>query len=209
LDRIGAGILNEDGARSAPPLEYGFPGAVCISVNDEALHGIPGPRVIGEGDLVKLDLVAEKNGYYADAAVSVVAGESAGVAGGLTRTAERAFHEAIKVARAGNRVSGIGRIVESEVEGDGYFVLRRYCGHGTGRRIHEAPEVPNYENSNSRARLTEGMILTVEPVISAGTRETKTASDGWTVRTSDGSLAAHYEHTLMITRGEPLLLTTV
>jgi methionyl aminopeptidase len=207
LDAIGAGVLAQNGAQSAPPKVYGFPGALCISVNDEAIHGIPGTRVIQPGDLVKLDLVAEKDGFYADAALTIRAGEVTVQADALARCAERAFHQALRSARAGNRVHEIGRVVERETYRSGFQVLRDLCGHGVGRTIHEPPSVPNYYEPRVRTRLTEGLVITIEPIISAGTRQGVLQKDGWTIRTADGSLSAHYEHTLVITKREPILLT--
>ena len=207
LDAIGSRVLAEHGAESAPPKVYGFPGALCISVNDEAIHGIPGDRVIQAGDLVKLDLVAEKDGYFADAAVTVTAGPASQTAQDLTRCAESAFHLAARSARAGNRVHDIGRAVEHETHRCGFHVMRELCGHGVGRTIHEAPSVPNYYDPRFRARLTEGLVITIEPIIAAGSGQGELQADRWTIRTSDRSLSAHYEHTVVITRGAPILLT--
>jgi methionyl aminopeptidase len=186
---------------------YGFPGALCISVNDEAIHGIPGDRVLQSGDLVKLDLVAEKDGFYADAAVTVPAGPVSVTAEALAHCAERAFFLALPAARAGNRVYEIGRAVDRETRRRGFRVLRELCGHGVGRTIHEPPSVPNYYESRLRARLTEGLVITIEPIISAGSGESVLQRDRWTIRTADGSLSAHHEHTIVITKGAPILLT--
>lgn len=207
LDEIGAKVLAEHGAESAPPKVYRFPGAFCISVNDEAIHGIPGDRVIAEGDLVKLDLVAEKDGYFADAAVTVPVGAVSAEARSLARCAETAFDRALRVVRLGNRVNAIGREVEDEVRRCGFTVMRELCGHGVGRSIHEPPTVPNYYDPSHRARLTEGLVITIEPIIAAGRGRGRLQRDGWTIRTADGGLSAHYEHTVVITRGEPVLLT--
>ena len=207
VDAVGARVLAENGAESAPPKVYGFPGALCISVNDEAIHGIPGNRVIQAGDVVKLDLVAEKDGLYADAAVTVVAGEASPAARALVDCAESAFHAGARAARAGNRVSEIGRAVERETLRRGFRVMRELCGHGVGLTIHEEPSVPNYFDPRLRARLTEGLVITIEPIVSAGSGQGELQDDRWTVRTADGSLAAHFEHTLLITRGAPILLT--
>jgi methionyl aminopeptidase len=207
LDEIGARVLAEHGAESAPPKVYGFPGALCISVNDEAIHGIPGDRALVEGDLVKLDLVAEKDGFFADAAVTVAVGSVSAEASALMRCAESAFHRAARVARAGNRVYEIGREVESETHRCGFRVLRDLCGHGVGRTIHEAPSVPNYHDPRYKTRLTEGLVITIEPILAESTRIGELQDDGWTIRTADGSLSAHYEHTIVITKGAPLLLT--
>lgn len=207
LDAIGAGVLAQNGAQSAPPKVYGFPGALCISVNEEAIHGIPGSRVIQPGDLVKLDLVAEKDGFYADAAETIRAGEVTVQADALARCAQRAFYQALGSARAGNRVHEIGRVVERETRRNGFQVLRDLCGHGVGRTIHEPPSVPNYYEPRLRSRLTEGLVITIEPIISAGSGLGILQKDGWTICTADGSLSAHYEHTLVITKREPFLLT--
>jgi methionyl aminopeptidase len=207
LDAIGARVLADHGAESAPPKVYGFPGALCISLNDEAIHGIPGSRVVQAGDLVKLDLVAEKDGYYAEAAVTVLVGETGATARALARCAESAFLLAAKAARAGNRVYEIGRAVEQETHRCGFQVMRELCGHGVGRTIHEPPSVPNYHDPRFRARLTEGLVITIEPILAAGSGRGVLQKDRWTVRTADGSLSAHYEHTVAITAGAPILLT--
>jgi len=207
LNEIGARVLAEEGAESAPPKVYGFPAALCISVNDEAIHGIPGGRVVQAGDLVKLDLVAEKDGYFADAAVTVAAGQPGETARALARCAESAFYIATKAARAGNRVSEIGRAVEHETHRCGFQVMRELCGHGVGRTIHEPPSVPNYHEPRLRARLTEGLVITIEPILAAGDGRGVLQKDRWTIRTADGSLSAHYEHTVVITTGAPILLT--
>jgi methionyl aminopeptidase len=181
--------------------------ALCISVNDEAIHGIPGSRALEAGDLVKLDLVAEKDGFFADAAITVMVGAVDERAAALVRCAESSFRLGAKNARAGNRVSDIGRAVERETTRCGFRVLRELCGHGVGRTIHEPPSVPNHYDPRFRARLTEGLVITIEPIICAGSGRSELQPDRWTVRTADQSLAAHYEHTLVITRTDPILLT--
>ena len=207
LDRIGARVLAEHGAESAPPKVYGFPGSLCISVNDEAIHGIPGDRKIERGDLVKLDLVAEKDGFFADAAVTVMVQEAGETARALVRCAETAFRLGARAARAGNRISEIGRAVERETERCGFTVMRELCGHGVGSTIHEEPQVPNYYEPRYRSRLTEGLVITIEPILAAGKGRGELQRDRWTIRTADRSLSAHYEHTLVITRNQPILLT--
>jgi len=207
LDAVCARVLAEHEATPAPKKVYGFPGAACISVNDEVVHGVPGERVLGEGDLVKLDVTAEKGGFFADAAVTVRLGNVSATADALARCAESAFRQAMRVARAGYRIYEIGRAVEREVRQNGFTVLREYCGHGVGRTIHEYPKVPNYLDLNYRARLTDGLVVAIEPIIAAGGGRSVLDRDGWTVRTADHSLAAHYEHTVVITRGEPVLVT--
>ena len=207
LDAVGARVLAAHGAESAPPKVYGFPGALCISVNDQAIHGIPGGRVLEPGDLVKLDLVAEKDGFYADAAVTVPVGEVSETARALVRCAESAFHLAARTATAGGRVCDIGRAVERETSRSGFHVLRELCGHGVGQTIHEPPSIPNYHDPRFHARLTEGLVITIEPIIAAGTGKSVLQPDRWTISTADGSLSAHYEHTVVITKDRPILLT--
>lgn len=207
LADIGAKIMRDNGARSAPAMVYNFPAEILISVNEEAVHGIPGPRRIEAGDLVKLDVTFEKDGYMADAALTVAVEPAAEETRRLARCAERAFHRAMRAARANNRVNEIGREIEREVTRSGFSVIPELGGHGIGRTIHEPPSVPNYDARTSRQRLTPGLVITVEPIIAAGAGRTKTAADGWTERTIDGSFAAHFEHTLVITEGAPILLT--
>jgi methionyl aminopeptidase len=206
LDAIAAELLTRHGARSAPAVVYGFPGTVLISVNDEIVHGIPGPRRLEAGDLLSLDVTVEKDGYVADAARSVIVGAGSGVARRLIDAAELSLRAALRVARAGARVNEIGRAVQSEVRRHGFSVVRGLCGHGVGRTIHEPPEVPNIYDRSQRDVLTEGLVLTIEPMISAGSAYPVQAEDGWTLRTRDGSLAAHCEHTLVITQGAPVIL---
>lgn len=207
LAATGSRVLAENGARSSPPLVYGFPGDVCICVNDEVVHGIPGERVLRPGDLVKLDLTAEKDGYHTDAAITVQVAPGTVSASRLSHCAERAFRQSLHAARAGNSVREIGRAVEREVRRRGFHVIRELGGHGIGRTIHEEPSVPNFADPLSRTRLTEGLVLTIEPIIAESTSRVMLDADKWTLRTRDGSLAAHYEHTLVITRDKPILLT--
>jgi len=207
LQIIGGNVMRANGARSAPAIIYGFPGEILISVNDEAVHGVPGERRIRAGDLVKLDVTFEKGGYIADAAITVPVEPVTTEGGQLVRCAERAFQRALHVARAGNRVSEIGRAVDMEVRRCGFSVIRALCGHGVGRTIHEPPSVPNFEDRLSREKLTPGLVITIEPIIASGVARTETAEDGWTLRTVDGGLSAHFEHTIVITEKEPILLT--
>jgi methionyl aminopeptidase len=207
LAHVGSKVLAQHGARSSPPIVYGFPGDVCISVNDEVVHGIPGGRVLAPGDLVKLDLTAEKGGYHTDSAVTVQVPPTTAAACDLARCAGGAFRQSLLAARPGNAVREIGRAVEREVLRRGFHIIRELGGHGIGHTIHEDPPVPNYPDAFNRALLTEGLVLTIEPIIAAGTGKVSLDSDRWTMRTADHSLAAHYEHTLVITKGKPLLLT--
>jgi methionyl aminopeptidase len=208
LDALAGEEMRKRAAESSPKLVYQFPGEMCISVNDEVVHGVPGSRRLDEGDIVKLDLTAQKNGYVADACISVAVGEVSGRAQKLMACAERAFQQALAVARAGTVVNEIGRAVEHEVRRSGFEVVRALTGHGVGRTIHEKPEVANYFEPRNRAMLSEGLVLTIEPIITAGRDDVYTAADRWTVKTRDRALSAHFEHTLVITAGEPIILTT-
>ena len=207
LDAVAARLFATHGARSAPALVYRFPGTVLISVNDEVVHGIPGPRRLAAGDLVKLDVTVEKDGYIADAARSVIVESGSDLAMRLVACAREAFAAALAVARAGTKVNAISRAVETTVRARGFTVMRGLTGHGVGRAIHEAPSVPNHYDPWQRDVLTDGLVLTIEPIISAGSARIRQDRDGWTTRTTDGSWAAHYEHTLVITRDRPVVLT--
>jgi methionyl aminopeptidase len=207
LDDVGASVMRQHGAQSAPALVYQFPGVSCISVNDEAVHGIPGPRALEDGDLVKLDVTIEKDGFMADAALTVAVGKVTEERRNLIACAERAFEKAMLVARAGFRVWEIGRAVEREVRRSGFAVIRELSGHGIGRTIHEAPRVPNYPDTRDNQVLTEGLVITVEPIIAAGSGKVFVAPDKWTMITADHRASAHYEHTIVITKGAPMLLT--
>ena len=207
LDQVAAEVFARNNARSAPALVYGFPGTVLISVNDEIVHGIPGSRQLESGDIVKLDVTVEVGGYVADAARSVIVGAGTETARQLVACARAAFKAALAVATAGNRVNEIGRAVEREVRRGGFSVIRGLTGHGVGRSIHEPPTVPNHYDPLQLDVLTEGLVLTIEPMISAGSDRAVEDPDGWTIRTRDGSLSAHYEDTIVITRGHPVVLT--
>lgn len=207
LDAAAARVFAAYGARSAPALVYGFPGTVLISVNDQIVHGIPGARRIRAGDVVKLDVTVEKDGYIADTARSIVVEPASTTAHRLVACAARAFHAALAVARAGTRVNEIGRAVEREVRRRGFSVVEGLSGHGVGRTIHEAPSVPNRYDPWQADVLTEGLVLTIEPLISTGSDRVVQDADGWTLRTADGGLSAHHEHTVVITPGVPIVLT--
>jgi methionyl aminopeptidase len=207
LDAVAARLFAKHGARSAPAMVYGFPGTVLISVNDEIVHGVPGGRVLRAGDIVKLDVTLEKGGYIADAARTVSVGAPDERVSRLIACARAAFEAALPAARAGNQVNEIGRAIEREVRRAGCSVIRGLTGHGVGRTIHESPSVPNQYNPFQRDVLTEGLVLTIEPLVCDGSGEAVEDEDGWTIRTRDGSLAAHHEHTLVITRDSPILLT--
>lgn len=208
LDDIGLAVLNEHGARSAPRLAYNFPGVTCISINDEAAHGIPGSRQVQPGDLVNLDVSAELDGYYGDAAVTVAVPPVEPRRHNLVRTAQHALQRAIATAQAGKPLNGIGRVIEAEARKNGFTTIRDLGGHGVGRGIHEDPHnVANYYNPLDRRMLREGTVLTIEPFITTGATHVYTDHDGWTLKTTDGSLSAQFEHTLVITKGKPIITT--
>lgn len=210
LDAIGAEVMRAHDAVSGPTLVYQFPGISCISVNDEVVHGIPSGRKLRNGDLLKLDVTIQKGGFMADAAETVLVGGNplaTGLGMRLADCARRAFDRAMLAARSGNRVRDIGRAVEEEVRSCGFHVIRDLCGHGIGHTIHEKPSVPNWPDPAASDVLTEGLVITVEPIIASKSGRTTLARDGWTVRTADKGLAAHYEHTLVITKEAPMLLT--
>jgi methionyl aminopeptidase len=206
LDAEAARIFRAAGARSGPRLDYDFPGAICISVGDEAVHGIPGPRRLRDGELVKLDVTAELNGFYADACRTVAVGKAKPSALKLISAAESGLKRGMAAATAGAPLNDIGVAVQGEVERRGFSVCGALSGHGIGRKIHEEPTVFNLDLPGPSPTLTEGLVITIEPIIAAG--DGGVVEDGeWVVRTTDGSLSAHAEHTLVITDGAPIVLT--
>lgn len=207
LDALAGRVLARLGAQSAPRLVYKFPGHTCISVNDEIVHGVPGPRVLQPGDVLKLDVTAECGGYIADAATTVLLGPVDPLAQRLKDCAVAALALGLAAARAGRLVSDIGRAVNGCATAAGFAVVRELCGHGVGRSIHEPPEVPNYPDRFSRTRLTDGLVIAVEPMLSATSSRAVESGDGWTIRTRNRSLAVHEEHTIVVSDGAPLILT--
>lgn len=207
LDYVGAKVFENNGARSAPNLVYGFPGVNLISINDEAVHGVPDEQIIEPGDLVKIDVTAELDGYIADAAITVALPPAPLLHERLRDSAESAFWRAASVARAGRPVNKIGRAIETSVRRDGFLVIPDCSSHGVGRTIHEPPTIPNYYDRHLHATLTKGLVITIEPIICAGSGLTAFGENGWTIKTSDGSPSAHYEHTIVVTRGSPIVLT--
>jgi methionyl aminopeptidase len=207
LDAIGAAAMARLGVRSAPRHVYGFPGFTCISVNEQIVHGVPGPRRLRPGDVVKIDVTAEASGYIADAARTVIVGPPSRAALRLRAGAVSALQAALAVARAGERVSVIGRAVERQARRDGFAVVRELCGHGVGRAIHEEPRVPNYEDARSRDVLSAGLVIAIEPMLAARPARAVAMADGWTVATHNGALAVHEEQTVVIGEGAPLILT--
>lgn len=187
----------------------GFPGSACISVNNEVIHGIPGERVIEEGDIVSIDVGALVNGYHGDSAYTFPCGKISAEAQALLDGTKKSLENAIAQAVVGNRIGDISYAVQSTVEPLGYSVVREYVGHGIGRGLHEAPEVPNYGNPGRGVRLAAGMVIAIEPMINAGGWPVKVLDDDWTVVTRDNSLSAHFEHTVAITANGPLILTAL
>ena len=186
----------------------GFPGSACISINDEVIHGIPSDKVIlKEGDIVKIDVGARYRGYNGDSARTFPVGKVSDEALKLISVTERSFFEAMKFAKAGNRIGDVGNAVESFVISNGFSVVRDYVGHGVGAALHEEPEIPNFGRAGRGARLYSGMTLAIEPMVNAGEAGVKVKKDGWTVVTLDGKLSAHYENSVLITDSDPIILT--
>ena len=185
----------------------GYPASVCISVNDEIIHGIPGKRVLREGDIVSVDVGAYIGGFHGDCAATFPCGRISPEAQRLIDVTRQSFFEGIRFAREGQRLQDISAAVQSYVEQNGFSVVREYVGHGVGARMHESPEIPNYGRPGHGPRLLRGMTLAIEPMVNAGAAAIQQLSDGWTVKTADGKWAAHYENTILITDGEPEILT--
>ena len=188
----------------------GFPGSACISINDEVIHGIPSKnRIIKDGDIVSIDVGARYRGYHGDSCKTFGCGNVSDKAKRLMETAEKAFYLGAAKAVAGNRLGDIGSAIQEYVEAQGYGVVRQYVGHGVGRELHEDPEVPNFGRAGHGVRLYKNMTIAIEPMITEGTYNVNVGSDGWLVTTADGKLSSHYEHTVLVTDGEPELLTKI
>jgi methionyl aminopeptidase len=210
LDQIGARVLADHRAQSAPILTYDYPGATCISINEEAAHGIPGDRVIVEGDLVNVDVSAELDGYFADHAWTYPVGTVSVEAKRLCEVTEATMWKAISAARAGRPVNTIGRTVEANARRAGYSVIVDLPGHGVGRSLHEPPTVLNFYQPRLTDQLTDGMVITIEPFLSVGrSQHIEELDDGWTLVTTDRALCAQYEHTLVVTKKRPLIITAL
>jgi methionyl aminopeptidase len=203
-------IVSHDGAVPAFKGLYGFAGSVCVSLNQEVVHGIPSPkRVLAEGDLVSVDVGVKLDGWCADSAWTYPVGQVSAQARALLSVTERALDAAVEAALAGHHVGDIGAAVVRTVEGTGYGIIRELVGHGIGREVHEEPQVPNVGRSGHGPLLREGMVLAIEPMLSAGSPNVRTLRDGWTVVTVDGALTAHFEHTVGITAQGPRILTAL
>lgn len=207
LDEIGAAFLKKHGARSAPILAYNYPGYTCISINDEAAHGIPGDRVVQAGDLVNIDVSAEKDGYWADNGRTFIVPPVDPERQRLVDTTARALELAMEAAKVGAHAYEIGRTIEKHARRYGFQVIEDLGGHGVGRSIHEKPSIPTHYNRRARERLTEGMVITIEPFLTTGARHINTMPDGWTLKTTDGSLSAQMEHTIIVTKDGPIIVT--
>ena len=208
IDRAVHRFIKSKGAEPSFLGYNGYPASVCISVNDEVIHGIPGKRVLREGDIVSVDVGAYKDGYHGDCAGTYPCGRISEEAQRLIDVTRQSFFEGLKYAREGYRLPDLSGAIQRYVEANGFSVVREYVGHGIGTKMHEAPEVPNYvEPRAGRPRLLRGMTIAVEPMVNAGRAGVLVMPDGWTVKTADGKLSAHYENTILITDGEPELLT--
>jgi len=209
LDRLARDLFAEQGVASAFLNYRGFPGQICISINDEVVHGIgDDTRIIRMGDLVKVDVGVKKNNFIGDTAKTVCVGPPTGRVAELMKATEESLMAGIAAAVYGNTVYDIGRAIEGHIKPTGFSVVRDFVGHGCGVTLHEPPEVPNYPSPKAKEKLRPGMVLALEPMVNLGTPKVKIdAEDGWTVRTTDGSLSAHYEHMILITDGKPEILT--
>ena len=207
IDRIIKSFILSKGAKPSFLGYGGFPGSACISVNDEVIHGIPGKRVIQEGDIVSIDVGAAIDGYQGDNAATFAAGKISAEAQALMDATQQSLFAAIAAAKPGNRLGDVGYAVQSYVEARGYGVVREFVGHGIGTDMHEEPEVPNYGRSGHGIRLVPGMVIAIEPMITQYGYAVKTLDNGWTVVTRDHGLAAHFEHTVAITADGPVILT--
>ncbi len=209
LDAVAERRIVEAGGVPSFKGYHGFPASICASVNEQVIHGIPSSRVLNDGDILSIDLGAILGGYHGDAAVTVAVGKVSERAAELLRVTEESLYKGIEQARVGKRLGDIGHAVQSHVEAHGFSVVREFVGHGIGTSMHEEPQIPNYGEPGRRERLVEGMVLAIEPMINIGKPAVKILSDGWTAVTRDGSLSAHFEHTVAVTASGPMILTTL
>ena len=208
LDLIGKNLLDKYEANSAPKVTYGFPGYTCISINEEAAHGVPGPRVINPGDIVNIDVSAEKQGYFADTGGTFVVPPSTQLKDRLIRSTRLALNEACHYAQAGRPLNGIGKSIQKVAKSAGFRIIKNLCGHGVGRSLHEEPrEIPGFYDPKDTRILHDGMVIAVEPFLSTKSRYVSEDDDGWTLSAQQGNLSAQFEHTMVITKGKPILLT--
>lgn len=208
LDALGERLLHEHGARSAPKLTYGFPGSTCISINEEAAHGVPGDRIIRAGDVLNIDVSAELGGYFADTGGTRVVPPTTPKKTRLCHATQTALNEAMKGARAGQPINRIGAAIERTAKAYGFRVIENLGSHGVGRALHEEPEhIPGYFDAADQRILQAGMVITIEPFLSTRSRTVTESADGWTLAGVHGNLSAQYEHTLIITKGDPIVVT--
>lgn len=210
LDRMAEEYIRSEGAKPNFKNYHGYPATACISINNEVIHGIPSKsRKLMPGDIVSVDLGAEFDGYHGDNAATFACGDISDEAKRLMDATQQSLYEGIAAARSGGRIGDIGHAVQSYIEARGYSVVRQFVGHGIGTQLHEAPEVPNFGTPGRGIRLMPGMTLAIEPMVNIGSPDVKVLPDGWTVLTRDGSLSAHFEHTVVITPEGPQILTVV
>jgi methionyl aminopeptidase len=207
LDRLAADTFARYGARSGPILTYDYPGSVCISLDEEVVHGVPGDRVARAGELITVDVAAELDGYHADAAVTLAVGRVDARRRRLMSATRAALQAGIRAAQPGATLRDVGAAIEREARRRGFRVLRELTGHGIGYAMHEEPTVFNWAAPTARTRLTAGLVFTIEPMLTAGTPRIVVEPDGWTIRTADLAPSAHEEHTIMVTKGCPVILT--
>ena len=207
LDQVAADLIKSHGARPAFLGYRGYPASICISINEQVVHGIPGERVIESGDLVSVDIGVEFQGFYTDAAFSVVAGDGNSLAQKLVEVTEKSLYEGIKRALPGNRICDISHAIQETIESAGFSVVRDFVGHGVGRALHEEPQIPNFGKKNRGVVIEEGMVLAIEPMANEGGYQVEILDDDWTVVTKDGGLSAHFEHTVWVTKKGPVILT--
>ena len=208
LDALAEKRILAAGAIPAFKGYHGYPATICASINEEVIHGIPsGRRVLNEGDVISLDVGASLGGYFGDSAITLAVGQVSEEAATLLRVTDESLYKAIECVRPGGRISDIGHAVQQHVEAYGFSVVREFVGHGIGQSMHEEPQVPNYGQPGRGPRLAEGMVIAIEPMVNAGKPAVKVLGDGWTAVTKDGSLSAHFEHTVAVTADGPWILT--
>lgn len=207
LDKIAEEYILKSGAKPAFKGYGGFPASICTSINEEVVHGIPGPRILQEGDIISIDIGAIVDGYYGDSAKTHPVGKVSHEAERLIKVTKDCFYAGLIFAKEGYRLSDISHAIQKHVEDNGFSVVRDYVGHGIGQNMHEDPPIPNFGRPGKGPRLKQGMLLAIEPMVNQGTFHVKTLKDNWTVVTLDRKLSAHYEHTIAITHGEPEILT--
>jgi methionyl aminopeptidase len=207
LDEAAETLVRDGGAEPAFKGYRGYPSTLCASINDQVVHGIPSTRAVSEGDIISLDMGVKLNGFYGDSAVTVPVGKVSDEAAALLRVTQEALEKGIAQVRLGGRVSDIGHAIQRHVEAYGFSVVREFVGHGIGSALHEEPQIANYGEPGRGPRLAEGMTLAIEPMVNIGRPAVKVLADGWTAVTKDGSLSAHFEHTVAVTKAGPLVLT--